>query len=139
MTENAFLRRSCYNCEHRQEHSSDITIADFWGYRQYDPSINDEKGLSLIVANNAKGRQLAESVAGDFVLNKIDNKYSDYAYAPKDYSESLKKRKIFYSYEKQYGFEKAAKMTYMKNGEMNYMIYRIKRLIKQIFKNKSGR
>lgn len=139
MTENAFLRRSCYNCEHRQEHSSDITIADFWGYRQYDPSINDEKGLSLIVANNAKGRQLAESVAGDFVLNKIDNKYSDYAYAPKDYSESLKKRKIFYSYEKRYGFEKAAKMTYMKNGEMKYMIYRVKRLIKQILKNKSGR
>lgn len=132
MSKNVFLRRSCYECKHRQNHSSDITIADFWGYRKLDESLNDERGLSLIIANNDRGRELVESTTNEFNLHKIDNQYSDYAYDPKDYSVAWKERKEFYTLVNQFGFEKAARKTYMKNFIKRYTIYNIKNVIKKI-------
>lgn len=128
MTENAILRRSCYNCKYRSNHLSDITIADFWGYRELDEDLNDGKGLSLIVANNKHGKAQVEALE-NFELKKIDNKYSDYAYKPKDYSVGLKKREEFYCAYKNHGFEKAAKKTYMQGYTKQFAIYYIKKLL----------
>lgn len=85
MAKDAFLRKSCYDCKYREVHCSDITIADFWGYRNVDAGLDDGKGLSLIVANNELGRNIVRSMH-NFELTEIDNKFSDYAYAPKDLS-----------------------------------------------------
>jgi len=128
MTKNAFLRKSCYDCKYRQLHYSDITIADFWGYRSINTQLNDEKGLSLIIANNDIGKNIIENLK-DFELSKIDNKFSDYAYADKDYSEFAKIRHIFYNNYKKYGFEKAAKKTYMKDYFVRNVKYYLKRLL----------
>lgn len=132
MSENVFLRRSCYDCINREGHLSDITIADFWGWREYDPNINDEKGLSLIVANNDNGRRLVESIWDEFDLTQIDNRYSDYAYAKKDYSKAWEKRAAFFGLVRQKGFEKAAKMTYMKGAFKQELIYKLKKTIKKL-------
>lgn len=131
ITENAFLRRSCYNCKFRNAHYSDITIADFWGYRDLDPKLNDEKGLSLIVANNEHGNNFVKELR-NFELHKIDNKYSDYAYKPKDYSSGLKLRERFYEEYKKYGFEKAAKKTYMQNYGKQRIKYFIKKILGRV-------
>lgn len=128
ITKNAFLRQSCYNCKYRKIHHSDITIADFWGYRKLDDKLNDEKGLSLIVANNEHGKDVVEHLK-DFELSKIDNKFSDYAYADKDYSEFVDVRQRFYSNYEKYGFEKAAKKTYMNDYIVRNIKYFIKCLI----------
>lgn len=129
MRYNAFLRRCCYDCKYRQIHYSDITIADFWGYRAINESINDEKGLSLIVANNDKGRRVIECF-DDFHLTAIDNKYSDYAYSHRDYSEFLHVREKFYNLYNEYGFEKAAIKTFYKQGSFRrYLKYFVKKLI----------
>ena len=55
MKENIFLRRACYRCKFRKKHYSDITIADFWGYKDLDIKLNNEKGLSLIITNTEIG------------------------------------------------------------------------------------
>lgn len=50
------LRPSCYNCPTKQGKShSDITIADFWGINNIDPSFDDNKGCGLIFVNTTKG------------------------------------------------------------------------------------
>ena len=96
-----------------------------------DPKLNDEKGLSLIVANNGHGNNCVKELR-NFELHKIDNKYSDYAYKPKDYSRGLKLREGFYEEYRKYGFEKAAKNTYMQNIEKQKLKYYIKKLLGRV-------
>lgn len=50
------LRPSCYQCPAKGGKSySDITIADFWGVQNVNPSMDDDKGTSLVLANTEKG------------------------------------------------------------------------------------
>lgn len=58
------FRYSCGVCPYTNtKRPSDITIADFWGWEKTDPNINvDDKGVSLILVNTEKGRELFEAV-----------------------------------------------------------------------------
>lgn len=58
------FRHSCGKCHYTNtRRPSDITIADFWGWEKTDPNINkDDKGVSLILVNTEKGRELFEAV-----------------------------------------------------------------------------
>lgn len=131
MHDNAFLRRSCYACRYRTNHFSDITIADFWGYREVDPNLNDEKGLSLIVTNTAKGQEAVECLQ-NFELHEIDNKYSEYAFKERDYSHYMDNRKHFYQVYKPGELKKAALQTYMADYYYQWFKYRIKKLLGRI-------
>ena len=131
LTANAFLRRSCYDCRYRGMHRSDITLADFWGYRQFDPSIYNEKGISLIVTHTEKGRRAIEAMQ-DFELYEIDNRYSDYAFAPKDYSAGRQYRAQFFAAYRPGKLKKAAKNLYMKRYRSEWLKYSIKKLIHRI-------
>ncbi|MBN1990359.1 MAG: Coenzyme F420 hydrogenase/dehydrogenase, beta subunit C-terminal domain [Bacteroidales bacterium] len=51
------LRLSCYNCTFSTlPRVSDITLADYWGIKDWENEW--EKGVSLVIVNNEKGRQL---------------------------------------------------------------------------------
>ena len=58
------FRRSCGICPYTNtKRPSDITIADFWGWEKTDPDINkDDKGVSLVLVNTEKGKELFEKV-----------------------------------------------------------------------------
>lgn len=58
------FRHSCGACKYTNlQRPSDITIADFWGWEKTNPDINaDDKGVSLMLCNTEKGRQLFEAV-----------------------------------------------------------------------------
>ena len=58
------FRHSCGKCHYTNtKRPSDITIADFWGWEKTDPNINaDDKGVSLVLVNTEKGRELFEAV-----------------------------------------------------------------------------
>ena len=61
--ENFILRESCYNCKFKKvERNSDITIADFWGINKINPEWNDEKGVSAVIVNSNKGREIFENI-----------------------------------------------------------------------------
>lgn len=51
---NDLLRRSCYSCSYLFNDFADITIADFWGIRNYNQVKDDDKGISLIIVHNKK-------------------------------------------------------------------------------------
>lgn len=64
------LRESCENCHFTNlRRPSDLTLADFWGWEKTDANINkDNKGLSLVLVNSEKGRQVFDSVADKFTI-----------------------------------------------------------------------
>lgn len=60
---NLYLRPSCYSCHFRECRSgSDITIGDFWGIDKIRPELDDDKGLSLVIANNKQSDDLLRAL-----------------------------------------------------------------------------
>jgi hypothetical protein len=58
---NLFLRPSCYKCPVRSFKSqSDITIGDYWGIQKFLPEFDDDKGVSLVMVNTVKGKEIYE-------------------------------------------------------------------------------
>ena len=53
------LRPSCYECPAKEGRShSDFTLADFWAVVDLMPQKNDDKGISLVLANTPKAANL---------------------------------------------------------------------------------
>ena len=60
-----FLRPSCYKCKFTSlERVSDITIADWWGYKKTSETDKDYryKGVSIILVNTDKGKKYVEKL-----------------------------------------------------------------------------
>ena len=54
--ENLSLRPSCYECPVRGgRNQSDLTLADFWDIAHVRPSVDDNKGVSLVLCHTTKG------------------------------------------------------------------------------------
>lgn len=70
------LRPSCYNCNYANIHRpADITIADFWGIDKVNPKFLDKNGVSLVIINNQKGREIFSEIKND--INTIDCSLED--------------------------------------------------------------
>lgn len=69
------MRPSCYICSFRQKHrQSDITLGDFWGVKKWNDSINDDKGISILLIHSEKGEKLFDSVQKRFDVESIEFK-----------------------------------------------------------------
>ena len=132
MTENIILRRSCYSCNYANNHASDITLADFWGYKKFDPNLDDGKGISLIITNSLKGENTLQKIKTSFELHELDMKYADYIFVKRDYTQLIEKRNRFFTLAHEIGFEKAASRTYFKNNKYHYTKYKVKKFIKKL-------
>lgn len=71
------FRYSCGKCHFTNtQRPSDITIADFWGWEKIDSEFNkDNKGVSLVLVNTEKGRNLFKEANKD--LDVIPAKLED--------------------------------------------------------------
>lgn len=70
------LRRTCYNCNFKKEKRvSDVTVADFWGIDNVRPEINDDKGISVLLINSSKGKEIFENIKQymDYTKESIDD------------------------------------------------------------------
>lgn len=74
---NSYLsRESCYNCEYaKKERIGDITLGDFWGIDRIDDSFNLDEGVSAVIINNTKGKEVFFGVSDKFKLKKIPYEY----------------------------------------------------------------
>ena len=61
---NLFLRESCYNCQMRfdTKNTADIIIGDFWGIENILPKMDDDKGISALILNSNKGKEIFEKI-----------------------------------------------------------------------------
>lgn len=61
---NLGLRYSCYACKFKQGGGhSDLTIGDFWGVEHIAPELDDDKGISVVVAHTDGGLHLLKRSA----------------------------------------------------------------------------
>lgn len=57
------LRESCYNCNFKLGNKySDITLGDFWGVQKYYPEMYNKKGVSAIIINTEKGKEIFKKI-----------------------------------------------------------------------------
>ncbi|MBR1775634.1 Coenzyme F420 hydrogenase/dehydrogenase, beta subunit C-terminal domain [bacterium] len=57
---NSALRKSCEDCKFAKfPRQGDLTIGDFWRIEKYNKDFNDEKGTSVVLINNEKGKELS--------------------------------------------------------------------------------
>lgn len=67
LNKRCMLRPSCRTCRFKGEYrASDITLGDFWGI---DEGIDDDRGISAVIVNSDKGKELL-----DRVINRIELK-----------------------------------------------------------------
>ena len=67
-----FARPSCYDCPFKGfPQKSDITLADFWGIENIDPTMDQDKGTSLVMVNSKKGEQLFNEIKNDIVWKQF--------------------------------------------------------------------
>ena len=57
------LRQSCYTCKWAQpKRTADITLGDFWGIEKYNSTLDAKTGVSQVICNTEKGRELVDSL-----------------------------------------------------------------------------
>lgn len=72
---NLILRPSCYNCKFTNlQRPSDIMIGDFWGIEKTIPEIDDDKGISLVLLNTSKGKDIFEKLKNDLDIWESNTK-----------------------------------------------------------------
>lgn len=74
---------ACYTCQfNKLPRAADLSLGDFWGVDKYDQSMNDNKGLSIILVNSEKGQsrfnqiktqELCKEIPLDFVIKNNPN------------------------------------------------------------------
>lgn len=72
--DNDIMRESCYHCKYSSlQRESDITIGDFWRVKQFHPEIYDTHGVSVVLVNTEKGRELFKDASDnlEFVESNI--------------------------------------------------------------------
>lgn len=71
---NLTVRPGCTNCPARYYKSgADITIADCWGFNEFHPDINDNKGMSLALLLTEKGSALYHEL--EFQMDSLQIPY----------------------------------------------------------------
>ncbi len=64
---NISLRPSCYDCRFTSvNRQGDITLGDFWGIGKKHPERDDDKGISLVIVNSAKGSAAYREISDRF-------------------------------------------------------------------------
>lgn len=65
--QNLSLRESCFECPFQKiPRQGDLTIGDYWGIDAFDTKLNDQKGTSVVLINNEKGKMLIEKTKSEF-------------------------------------------------------------------------
>lgn len=69
---NAAINTSCLDCQFNKiPRIADLTIGDFWGVDEYDSSLNDKKGTSIILINNEKGQNLLNKIKTNCKIQEV--------------------------------------------------------------------
>jgi coenzyme F420-reducing hydrogenase beta subunit len=101
----AITRPSCSQCRFTDIHrASDLTIADYWGIEKYSAECFDPMGVSLIMVNSPKGRELFEECQQDLITEERPKEESlSEQRRLKKPSRLLENRSAFWADYKEYG------------------------------------
>lgn len=98
---NVFERPSCYGCKFKGvPRISDISLGDFWGIEQIEPSMDKNLGTSLIMVNSKKGVEFFEKAKSrlfvkEYTLDDIVRGNSQAIYGGVEYPKSIDRNAFF--------------------------------------------
>lgn len=107
-------RYSCYNCPFsRLPRQGDITLADYWGVKEFFPQLDSSKGVSLILANTEKGKSFWKEITPLVESYKSDIQSAAKSNANlRSHSKLPSIRKNIYNRMKTDGYAKLAKTVF---------------------------
>lgn len=66
------LNEPCTKCKFATiPRKGDITLGDFWGINEFDKTLDDKKGTSILLINNNKGKKIISNYFDLFIINKV--------------------------------------------------------------------
>lgn len=75
--QHCMFRKSCYSCPYTTPYrKSDFTIGDYWGYEKVIDGYRDNKGLSLVIAQNDKAKLILEKLDTQLEIHQTELKKS---------------------------------------------------------------
>lgn len=87
------VRENCMDCPFARSHASDLTLGDFWAWKQYDGIENDETGLSLVIVNTQKGSELIAAPGIGLDLKALPMEAAESVLKKPEYSEQMRYRR----------------------------------------------
>ena len=70
---NICLRPACHDCKFKALYSqADITLGDCWGIEKTIPSIDDDKGISVVLINTDKGEEAFKQISDCLVYREAE-------------------------------------------------------------------
>jgi coenzyme F420-reducing hydrogenase beta subunit len=95
------VRDYCMDCKFPEYHASDLTIADFWLHEKLS-SLKRAEGISLILCNTPKGKQLIDAIGDQYIFSELDVKEAAYNNRLQIASEPKKAKRVAFlrDYEK---------------------------------------
>ena len=132
---NLFMRENCQNCQYKQlPRLADISFGDFWGIEGCK-GVEYEKGISVILINSEKGRELLRGIENKMHL---ELRHMDEVLAGNPYfmgqASAHSNRKLFFGLLQEQPFSKAVKGSYTETAGQKG-----KRWIKFFLKHVCGR
>lgn len=129
------LRPSCTQCPaKRGKSTSDITLADYWGISNYYPEMDDDKGTSLILINNERGKTIVDSIT----LNYIETHYLEALSGNPSIEKSISESKyVLKFWENFYKSGITSSLKVVRQMQPSYFIRglrRLKRIVNKILK-----
>ena len=103
-------RPCCHECKFSYSHQSDIILADFWKYKDFNLTINNidvRKGLSLVLCQTDKGNKaLLDLNINNVIVKSLNIELSKYNFQKRTLSdENYQKILQYYKDIKQYGLK----------------------------------
>ncbi len=106
---NLGLRPSCGTCKYSTyRRISDFTVADYWGIENYNQEFYDNKGISLIMLNSSRAKDLFEYIREecDVIESDVQKCQQPNIIAP---SPIPNYRSLYWKELKKYGFKQSLK------------------------------
>ena len=112
---NLALRDNCFECAYaNMSRCGDVTIGDCWGIEKFAPEFADNEGVSLLLLNTEKGKELWHNTAGYFDSMRVDDEskiLQRNLYAPTEKPKELEKFwEDYYRYGAEYCFYRYCKI-----------------------------
>lgn len=120
------LRPSCYKCPYKSTvHPGDITIADYWGIDKASPGFNDNKGVSLALINNEKGKSIFDTISNsvDYRSCKLEDSLQPPLIKP--FPEPIERQNFWKEFNSK-SFNHIVKKYANKNISYKIMLYYLK-------------
>lgn len=126
-----YTRPSCHACPAKQLKSgSDITLGDFWSIESLMPEIDDDKGVSAIIVNSDKGKQVLHNINVELHEVQYDELTTRNPALVKSFPKTPKRTEFFK--EDGLSFEEKVKRLAKKPFSIKTLAYRI---VKKIIPN----